>query len=873
MAIVRKINRLGCLLVLAWAMLLPGLAAANETSGTDTTGFARSLSEWINKGKAPEELHNRAIELWQKGDKDSLDLALGVIMQAEFAYRQRDGDPTLSYAWIRQLRGDVYLSQFQFAKALEVFAEAEAMVPLFVEPLFEAMLQMKTGLALQGLSRYEETFERFRRVREIHAGHDLDSGQDVIWDGLVADSFLNAGISHESLKQYEDALDLYGEAYNRYSAAGGAESAGSGYAVNNIAWVYRRLEDYEASYKWFTVAKPIIEKHDGRHSYNGTAVLINLGIVEHLRGNHDAAIRWTMQAVPYMQAHPETTYTHQRWAYETMADAFRAKGDRKRAITFAKLAVNAHQAIRSLNDELAPAEATHMNEEWQRLYQSLADLLIEEGRLTEAQAVLNMLKEQEVFEYLRRDETAPLTKTRLDLNDFEIRTTTGLDDLSIPLEASQEYTVLLAKLETGELTEADDARLDVLEETLQQASDTFMAQVDAFLADVAPDDEAAASIEAGVEQVGTYQAILDEVAEVQRAAILQVAAIEDSTHLFLTLPHLTLHERVDIGKPELARLTFDALQAIEQRAPEANRRLQTLHDALLAPVSAALEQDGIEVVMLNLDGFLRYVPFAALYDGERYAIEKFAFALFSSTVQTQFRRAERRSDKTAGFGVTAPHPGFSPLPGVRDELEAIFLGEDQAGILHGQAGLDAEFDEKKLRRALGRRPSILHIASHFSLRPGRVDESFLLLGDGSHLPLSQIRKQRALRFRGVDLLTLSACQTARGGDGSEIEGFGATAQMSGASSVLASLWPVSDDATPRLMHDFYESMMVEGQSKANALRQAQLAMLASETAAADLVVASRQAEPMDDDGEILGTPTGFRHPYYWSAFVLMGNWL
>ena len=103
-----------------------------------------------------------------------------------------------------------------------------------------------------------------------------------------------------------------------------------------------------------------------------------------------------------------------------MAKAFKSKDNPARAITFAKLAVNAQQNIRSLNKSLKQSESKDLRSEWKKLYRHLADLLIEEGRINEAQAVLNMEKEQEVYEFLKRDATADLRKTRAILNDSEL---------------------------------------------------------------------------------------------------------------------------------------------------------------------------------------------------------------------------------------------------------------------------------------------------------------------------------------------------------------------------------------------------------------------------------------------------------------------
>ena len=109
-----------------------------------------------------------------------------------------------------------------------------------------------------------------------------------------------------------------------------------------------------------------------------------------------------------------------------------------------------------------------------------------------------------------------------------------------------------------------------------------------------------------------------------------------------------------------------------------------------------------------------------------------------------------------------------------------------------------------------------------------MDESFLLLGDGSRMTLAQIKTK--LNFNSVELLTLSACETALGDDsashhGVEVEGLGAIAQQAGAKAVLATLWPVADGSTAALMRAMYQAHKNDHADKADALRDAQLALL------------------------------------------------
>ena len=107
-------------------------------------------------------------------------------------------------------------------------------------------------------------------------------------------------------------------------------------------------------------------------------------------------------------------------------------------------------------------------------------------------------------------------------------------------------------------------------------------------------------------------------------------------------------------------------------------------------------------------------------------------------------------------------PGFTPLPAVADELRGIInddRAETSSGILHGHVLLDEAFTEPALKAELLRRPRVVHIASHFQFRPGDEADSFLLLGDGHRLSVADLKNDWNL-FDGVDLLTLSACNTA-----------------------------------------------------------------------------------------------------------------
>lgn len=808
-------------------------------------------------------------DLIVKGGEENIRTALRYLDIAYEGYSKAENDDERFAGSLLKMIGDGHGQLNNYAVALERYRAADKVFERFMHldgvALERALNLQAQGLTMIDLSRYKESLTYFEAARALMIAGD---GEDSVYLG---DTYLNEGIALEGMKRYVGSIQTYNKAMLHYSKAYGPESAPVAYAINNIGWVFRRLDNFEEAENWTLKALPMIDRHEGAFSDNGGKVRINLGIIYHQMDRTDEAIRWTMRAMPYISANKSTTYDDQRWAFDTLSRAMRAKGDIDKAITFGKLAVNAQQAIRNQNADLGEAGTKELRSEWSRLYEHLASLLIEQGRIAEAQAVLNMEKEQEVFNFLRRDASASVANTTAILTDAELSEEERLKQLSeFPIEAAQTLFALTLKLEADTADDAEIEQIFVLQEALEASNATFEAQVEAFLESVEPTQTE--GLTAQFDKIESYQALLED--KGQKAAILQIAAIDDKAHLFLTLPNLNLHKEVNVKKADLAKLVFDSLQLIEQRSPDASAKLQELNDILFAPVREALDKSETEVVMLNLNGFLRYVPFAALFDGEEYLVQNFAFSLYTTTIPTQFSEGARERTKTAGFGVTAAHPGFSPLPGVRQELEIIFSGDDAQGVLEGPTALDASFDEKSLKLALLKKPSILHIASHFNLKPGQEDDSFLLLGDGAHLKLSDIRKQRALSFKGIDLVTLSACQTALGGgDGSEIEGFGAAAQANGAGAVMASLWPVADDATPILMRDFYHAMIDQGLTKAEALRIAQVSMLTGNQAPQLLANLERGVSGRQKKKAPEASQATFAHPYFWSPFVLMGNWL
>lgn len=325
-------------------------------------------------------------------------------------------------------------------------------------------------------------------------------------------------------------------------------------------------------------------------------------------------------------------------------------------------------------------------------------------------------------------------------------------------------------------------------------------------------------------------------------AILYPVSLEDRLELVLFTAHGAFPYTVPVSKSKLRDTVRTLRSSLETRV---NNRYKAparqLYDWLVRPAEDALRTEKVDTIVFVPDGFLRTIPLTALMDGDKYLVERYAVAVSPalSVIETHPKRVPV-AGRALFAGLTVPVQGFPALPAVRGEIDAA------SSIQPGPVLLDDRFVSSRLVGDLGDRAiSTVHIASH-----GKFDhdpaKSFLLAYDGK-LTIDQL--DEAIRQRDpaadlVDLLILSACETAAGDDRAAL-GLAGIALRAGARSAVASLWSVNDEATRELIAGFYNALRKDGRSKAEALRTAQLLVLQDER---------------------------FRHPAYWAPFMLIGDW-
>ena len=540
---------------------------------------------------------------------------------------------------------------------------------------------------------------------------------------------------------------------------------------------------------------------------------------------------------------------------DNLMQVFTAERRADVAVLFGKQAVNTYQQIRQDLAGLDKDIRRAYLESTESTYRRLADLLLAEDRIPEAQQVLNLLKEEEFFDFVRRDSAqASSVAGRADLTPTEAEWDRRYNEIADRLAALGHERGELIGLQTR--TAEQEKRLASLDHDLTVAGEAFQK----FLARLDTEASQQKLSKEKLDQVKDSEALMGTLRELGSGTVaIYTLVTEDKLRLILITSDVMKTAESPIKRSDLNEKIVAFRQSLENPNSDPLPLARELYGLILGPIAKDLAGARAETLMWSLDGALRYLPVAALHDGEHYLVERFRNVVFTPASNANLKDAPAAQWRALGLGVSKAHEGFNALPGAQKELEGIIHDDATGtlGVLPGVIELDEAFTEQSMIAALRQRYRVVHIASHFRFKPGNETDSYLLLGDGRHMTLADVGRMEN-PFGGVDLLTLSACDTASGGtgaNGKEVEGFGVLAQRKGAKAVIATLWPVADASTNELMQAFYRTRESKsGTTKAEALRQAQLALL---------------------NGTVNlggGPPARYGHPYYWAPFILIGNW-
>ncbi|MFP4099523.1 CHAT domain-containing protein, partial [Coleofasciculus sp.] len=294
---------------------------------------------------------------------------------------------------------------------------------------------------------------------------------------------------------------------------------------------------------------------------------------------------------------------------------------------------------------------------------------------------------------------------------------------------------------------------------------------------------------------------------------------------------------------------------------------QQLYQWLIEPLATELDALNIDTLIFSMDAGLRTIPLAALHDGQQFLIETYSVGLIPSVSLTDTRYQSLKDATILAMGAAEfPDSTLPSLPAVPIELSTILAEFGQGKLL-----LNDQFTLDNFKTQRRNAPfDIVHLSTHASFPRDRNHHPYIQLWR-QQVGLNQLRQVQWYAPPTVELLTLSACETAVGNEQAEM-GFAGLAVQAGVKSALASLWKVDDLGTLAVMTEFYQQLNRENVSiKAEALRQAQLALLRSQVRieSSQLVGTSRNISVAKS---LVNPPeSNLSHPYYWAGFTLIGN--
>ncbi|WP_346294093.1 CHAT domain-containing protein [Sphaerothrix gracilis] len=705
-----------------------------------------------------------------------------------------------------------------------------------------------------GLGMYEKSIDfYFEALAIIKLSGDRHSEAVIL--NNIGETYFSSGSFEKSVDFYYSALNLFGE----------GDITGESRVLNNLANVYYIFENYEKAIELLEDSLLLKRKLGDR--LGESVSLGNLGSILHRLEQYEESITLLIESLYIKKEVGDQP--GQGIVLANIGYIFAAQEKLELAIFFLKQSVNIYEVIRhnnqNLDYEMQQAYANTIAETYRRL----ADLLLQQDRILEAQRVLDLLKVQELDEYLRDVRGNSNTQTGVNYLRPEAAILARYE------ERQQSAIALAQELETLKDI-AEDQRSEAQNQRIAQLTN-LLDEINSSFAEFSRSPEIRALIEQLSYEAREASINLDQLSrqrdELQQlnAAIFYPLILEDRLELVITTPDSPpLRRTVPVTKVELNEAILAFRQALTRPGSDIEAPAQQLYDWLVRPLEDDLAEAGVETIIYAPDGQLRYIPLAALHDGDQWLIQRYRVNNITAASLTDLTKADAAQPRILAAAYTdetlihTPEVNgtsytFTGLPGAGLEVETL---PAERTFLNQAFSLSAV-------RPLMDNYTVLHLATHAAFVPGVPEDSFILFGNGDTPTLRDIE---GWTLNGVDLVVLSACETGVGGlgNGEEILGLGYTFQSRGAKAVLSSLWQVSDQGTQVLMTAFYNALS-QGMTKAEALQQAQMALITGDFSAigaarAGIGIVNRQT------GEAF-TAEGLDHPYYWAPFILIGNGL
>lgn len=763
----------------------------------------------------------------------------------------------------------VYFNLGQYQKALELSEKSSGIYNKLNSGDVKDASTKDIRLLYSALGNNPKALEQIPKRANVGDAFGRDSFQ---FQGQAL-NLNNIGQIYQILGKNDQALNIYQQALKIYQDNN--YQSGIAATLNNIGRVYQNQGKYDQAIKFNQEA---LKNYQTIGDRTGEGVTISsLGQIYQLQNQDSKALELYQQA---LVRHREVAdQINEAATLKFMGDILAKQKQPQLAIAFYKQSVNLTENIR----ENLRSSSTNIQKSYTETvsdrYRKLADLLLQQNRTSEAQEVLDLLKIQEATEFIGNStreaekiniasNNTPRNNTSNTRNSEKITKSTVTTVTLKPQEQNitQQYTAIQDKAialgtELANLRKIPPQNRNASQEKriaeLVKSEQIITAEFNKFIKSPSVVSLVQQlSVNTGQENINLRQlnALRDNLRKLsQKALLFYPLVLDDRLELVIvTADSPPIHRTVPVKKQELNQLISEFRKGITNPERKVNKIANQLYNYLIKPIEKDLQQADVKTIIYAPDDRLRYIPLAALYDGEKWLAQRF---IINNITAASLTKLESKPDKNLQILAAAFTKGtyqvkldrensveFSGLEFAKVEVENLAKNIPGTTVL-----LDQEFSPNNIIPKMNDY-KIVHFATHGLLVNGEPENSFIMFGDGEK---ATIKDMENWSLPNVDLVVLSACQTGLGeklGNGQEILGLGYQIQLTGAKSTIASLWSVSDGGTQALMKEFYQILKTANVTTAEALQKAQITLL------------------NDSNSQ-------FKHPYYWSAFILIGNGL
>jgi CHAT domain-containing protein/Tfp pilus assembly protein PilF len=754
--------------------------------------------------------------------------------------------------------GRVYDTLGEKQKALEYYNQTLPIRREVRDRAGEAATLNNIGTVYSELGENQKALEYLNQalplLREV--GNRAEEARTLTNIGAV---YSELGENQKALEYLNQALPLLREVGNRFGEAG---------ALYNIGAIYSELGEKQEALEYLSQALPLLRAVGNRAEEART--LTNIGRLYSDLGEKQKALDYYNQALPMSRAVGDRS--GEAWMLNNIAFLLASQKQPELAIVFYKQSVSQYEILRQ-NIRTLPKETQETyTKTVEHTYRNLADLLLKADRVLEAQQVLDLLKVQELNNYLNNVRSGAQELYVLPPETEILKQYGALNTSAI--ELGQKLTTLRVIPEASRTKpqQQEIDRLVKLQDQLNQQFNQFRDRPDIqkLLTALSP------KVLRQTVDTSRLDALRDDLKKLN-AVLIYPLILDDRLELIITTPDAPpLRRPFPVKREEFNTAIKDFRTALQEPTQDPKPIAQKLYNWLIKPLEAELKASQPQTLIYAPDAQLRYIPLAALHDGKQYLTERYAINHITAQSLTDLTAQPSKAPKILA-GAIGNHPAsialgsdkfnFSGLPYTTQEIQSIQTLQPNTRILNGD-----NFSLPNLRPKLGDY-NILHLATHASLVPKKVENSFILFGSSTYATLRDIESWTLNNF---DLVILSACETGLSGNfgtnGEEILGLGYQFQTRGAKATIASLWQVNDGSTSKLMEQFYTKLSTGKLGKAEALRQAQITLIQGNGTGTDGKRGNFKIEIIVD-GQTSTITRSLSHPFYWAPFILIGNGL